>query len=106
MADTGKASNRARKGERRLPVRAQTGPYVVNVEEGKTYLWCACGLSKTQPWCDGSHEGTDIEPIAFEPPLTAEFHMCGCKRSDNKPFCFGNCRGHDRRAQSMSDELF
>ena len=70
--------------------------HVVEVEEGRRYVWCACGLSRTQPWCDGSHEGTGIEPIAFEAPLSAEFHMCGCKRSDNKPFCFGNCRGHQR----------
>ena len=80
----------------RAPVMAQPGPYEVPVVEGRTYLWCSCGLSATQPWCDGSHEGTGLEPIAFVAPLTATFHMCGCKQSDNKPFCFGNCRGHRR----------
>jgi CDGSH-type Zn-finger protein len=79
-----------------LPVSPQVGPYVVQVKEGETYLWCSCGLSRTQPFCDGSHAGTGFEPVAFEPPLDAEFHLCGCKRSDNKPYCFGNCRGHDR----------
>jgi len=78
------------------PVCARAGPYVVDVEAGREYLWCQCGRSRGQPWCDGSHAGTGIEPIAFVAPLSAEFHMCGCKRSDNKPFCFGNCRGHQR----------
>ena len=82
--------------QRGRPISPRVSPYVVQVEEGKRYVWCACGLSGTQPWCDGSHEGTGLEPIAFEAPLTAEFHMCGCKRSDNKPYCFGNCRGHQR----------
>ena len=78
------------------PVSPQVGPYVVQVEEGRRYVWCACGLSRSQPWCDGSHAGTGLEPMEFEAPLSAEFHMCGCKRSDNRPFCFGNCRGHHR----------
>lgn len=83
-------------GTRRLPVASQPGPYVVQVVAGRTYRWCSCGLSAAQPWCDGSHEGTGFEPIEFEAPLDAEFHMCGCKRSDNKPYCFGNCRGHHK----------
>ena len=62
----------------RRPACPQNGPYVVMVEQGREYLWCACGLSKSQPWCDGSHEGTAYEPIAFTAPLSAEFHMCGC----------------------------
>lgn len=85
-------------GARRLPVCAQDGPYAVWVEEGREYLWCSCGLSRTQPWCDGAHEGTGFAPIAFTAPLSAEFYMCGCKRSDNKPYCFGNCRGYQRLA--------
>lgn len=85
-----------KRGRARLPVSPQIGPYAVNVEEGKTYLWCSCGLSGTQPWCDGSHAGTGFEPIEFVAPISGEFYMCGCKRSDNKPYCFGNCRGHAR----------
>ena len=83
----------------KVPVMARLGPYEVRVEEGKSYLWCSCGLSATQPWCDGSHEGTGLQPIQFVAPLSANFHMCGCKNSDNKPFCFGNCRGHYRRVR-------
>lgn len=78
------------------PRAAQPGPYVVDVEAGKEYLWCQCGLSGMQPWCDGSHVGTNLEPIRFTAPISSEFYMCGCKQSDNKPYCFGNCRGHHR----------
>lgn len=79
-----------------LPVAAKPGPYEVEVVEGRTYRWCSCGLSKTQPWCDDAHVGTGMEPITFVAPITAIFHMCGCKASDNKPYCFGTCRGHKR----------
>ena len=80
------------------PVSAQAGPYVVRVEEGKTYRWCRCGLSASQPWCDGKHAGSGLEPIEFVAPISETFYMCGCKQSDNPPYCFGNCRGNDRRS--------
>jgi CDGSH-type Zn-finger protein len=80
------------------PVSAQQGPYAVDVEEGKTYRWCRCGLSKSQPWCDGKHAGSGLEPIEFVAALSATFYMCGCKKSDNPPYCFGNCRGNHRRS--------
>ena len=79
-----------------LPAMPQRGPYVVNVEAGRKYFWCGCGLSATQPWCDGSHRDTKLGPIAFEAPISGEFYMCGCKQSQNKPYCFGSCRGHTR----------
>ncbi|MFQ5995818.1 MAG: CDGSH iron-sulfur domain-containing protein [Acidiferrobacterales bacterium] len=79
-----------------LPISPQNGPYAVEVQEGETYSWCSCGLSATQPWCDGSHEGTGFKPIDFIAPITAIFYMCGCKQSDNAPYCFGTCRGHGR----------
>jgi CDGSH iron-sulfur domain-containing protein 3 len=84
----------------KVPISAQSGPYEEQVEEGKSYRWCRCGLSNSQPWCDGSHEGTGIEPIEFVAPISGVFFMCGCKGSDNAPFCFGNCRGHQRAARS------
>ena len=37
------------------PVIAQKSPFGVDVVEGKSYWWCACGLSKEQPFCDGTH---------------------------------------------------
>ena len=78
----------------RLPACAQNGPYAEIVKEGVSYRWCRCGLSRAQPWCDGSHAGTGIEPIEFKAPISGTFFMCGCKRSENAPYCFGTCRGH------------
>ena len=70
-------------------VIAQKAPYGVDVEEGKTYYWCACGRSKNQPYCDGSHQGTGIEPVAFTAEKTEKAWLCGCKKSANAPFCDG-----------------
>jgi CDGSH-type Zn-finger protein len=67
----------------------QNAPYAVNVEEGKTYHWCACGRSKSQPFCDGSHKGTEFEPIAFTAEKTEVVYLCGCKKTGNAPFCDG-----------------
>lgn len=71
------------------PVIAQKGPYPVQVEASKTYYWCACGRSKNQPFCDGSHKGTEFTPIKFEATELETVYFCGCKHSANKPFCDG-----------------
>jgi len=72
------------------PVIAQKSPYPAEVKEGETYYWCACGRSKGQPFCDGSHEGTGIEPVAFTADKTETVYLCGCKQSKNPPFCDGS----------------
>ena len=69
---------------------AQKAPYAVNVEKGKTYYWCACGLSKKQPFCDGSHKGTSFTPVAFKAEETKQVFFCGCKRTKNQPLCDGS----------------
>lgn len=74
---------------------AKRGPYGTRVEEGKTYFFCTCGMSKNQPFCDGSHNefnisnGTNFEPIAFTAEETKTVWLCGCKRSNTLPFCDG-----------------
>lgn len=70
-------------------VIAQQAPYQVEVTEGETYYWCACGRSKNQPFCDGSHQGTGFEPVAFTAEKTETAYLCGCKRTANQPFCDG-----------------
>ncbi len=70
-----------------LPIIAKKGPYAVNVEEGKTYWWCACGKSSTQPFCDGSHKGTEYTPVEFIAEKTGFVAFCGCKRTKNAPRC-------------------
>lgn len=55
------------------PTIAQKGPYPAEVEAGKSYYWCACGLSANQPFCDGSHKTTDMGPVKFEATETKPF---------------------------------
>ena len=68
---------------------ADTQPAQVILESGKKYAWCACGHSKTQPFCDGSHKGTDITPIGFKAEKSGSVWLCGCKSTGNRPFCDG-----------------
>ncbi len=72
------------------PVVAQKKPFVVELEPGETYYWCACGRSKDQPFCDGSHAGTDMEPVAFTVEEKKKYGLCGCKHTKNPPFCDGS----------------
>ncbi len=72
------------------PNIAQKSPYLVDVEAGKTYYWCACGRSKSQPFCDGSHKGTQFTPVAHTPAASGKVAMCGCKRTKGQPLCDGS----------------
>ena len=67
------------------PVIAQRGPYTVDVETGKKYAWCACGRSENQPFCDGSHSGTEFAPVMFEAEKSETIYFCGCKRTGDAP---------------------
>lgn len=71
------------------PVVAQRGPFAVEVEEGKTYVWCACGRSATQPFCDGSHQGTGLQPVPYKAGESGTVFFCGCKNTKNRPLCDG-----------------
>jgi CDGSH-type Zn-finger protein len=73
------------------PVICQRKPFVQNVEPG-IYYWCACGRSKTQPFCDGSHEGTGLEPKEIEIKEACNVAWCGCKHSGDGAFCDGSHR--------------
>lgn len=67
----------------------QLKPYATEVEQGKTYYWCACGLSKNQPFCDGSHKVTELKPVAFTAEKSGTVYLCGCKKTGAAPFCDG-----------------
>ncbi len=71
------------------PVIAQKAPIEAEVEEGKTYFWCACGRSANQPFCDGSHKGTEFTPIQYEAAKSEKVFFCCCKNSANAPLCDG-----------------
>ena len=70
-------------------VVAQTGPYTVELKAGEEYWFCRCGRSKTQPFCDCSHEGTGFEPLMFTTDRTGLYNLCGCKATDDEPYCDG-----------------
>lgn len=71
---------------------AQKAPYAMQVEAGTEYWWCACGLSRTQPLCDGSHAGSGMAPVQFVAPESATVYFCGCKRAGSAPLCDGTHR--------------
>ena len=75
------------------PTIAQKAPYPSAVEAGKTYYWCACGKSASQPYCDGSHKGSGLFPKPFTPEKEGQAYLCGCKASKNAPYCDGTHRG-------------
>jgi CDGSH-type Zn-finger protein len=53
----------------------------------KEVAYCRCTRSKNLPFCDGSHEGTNIEPrvLTFDEPTTIA--ICRCWRSKDHPYC-------------------
>lgn len=67
------------------------GPYVQEVEPG-TYSWCACGKSKGQPFCDGSHRGSEFVPIRVKIEDVKKVAWCGCKQTKTAPYCDGSHR--------------
>ncbi|MCK6471928.1 MAG: CDGSH iron-sulfur domain-containing protein [Planctomycetes bacterium] len=73
------------------PVVAAKSPAVLELDAG-TYWWCACGRSKNQPFCDGSHKGTGLSPQKLELSEKKKVALCNCKHSNKKPFCDGSHR--------------
>ena len=72
------------------PLTPQKSPYAVELAPGD-YWWCACGRSKRQPFCDGSHkEAGEFAPVKFSVTEAKKVWLCGCKRSGGKPFCDGS----------------
>jgi CDGSH iron-sulfur domain-containing protein 3 len=72
------------------PTRASDSPFAEDVEEGKTYHWCACGQSQTQPFCDGSHAGTEFNPVKYISDATETVYFCGCRQTGSQPMCDGS----------------
>ncbi len=72
------------------PEIAQKSPYGVAVEAGKSYWWCACGKSKGQPFCDGSHKGSDFTPVEYKATESKTVYFCGCKHGKNGALCDGS----------------
>ena len=73
-----------------IPTIAQQSPYAAQVEAGKSYWWCACGKSASQPFCDGSHKGSAFTPLEYTAASTGTAYFCGCKHSGKAPLCDGS----------------
>ena len=67
----------------------QKAPYVMQVDPG-TYAWCSCGKSTNQPYCDGSHQGSGMNPIIEKVEEAKTVAWCGCKNNAAGPFCDGS----------------
>jgi len=72
------------------PVIAQKSPYAVEVQTGNSYWWCACGKSASQPFCDGSHKGSEFTPLEYQAEQSGTVYFCGCKHSAHAPLCDGS----------------
>lgn len=72
------------------PLVAYPLPIPVQVKKGETLQWCACGRSSTQPWCDGSHVGSGMAPVAYTATRNKIVFFCGCKHSTKGPICDGS----------------
>lgn len=70
------------------PVCAQKAPVKVDLEPGQ-YWWCSCGLSSKQPFCDGSHKGTEFTPQVIKVETAQTMWLCACKQTQKAPLCDG-----------------
>ena len=69
---------------------AGKSPQMEQLEEGKTYAWCACGQSDNQPWGNGAHKESGFSPKVFKAEASKKASMCTCKQTKNPPFCDGS----------------
>ena len=78
-------------------------PFPIDLEKGSDYYWCSCGKSKNQPFCDGSHKGSDFSPKKFTAVKTKTAYLCGCKKTSNSPFCDGS---HNKLKLPVEEKIF
>ena len=72
------------------PDTPQKTPLPVDVQEGRKYFWCSCGKSDRQPFCDGSHQGTEFLPLTYVAETTRTLYFCACKHTRGAPLCDGS----------------
>lgn len=62
-------------------------PTVCEFEAGEAFLWCRCGKSRNQPFCDGSHHGTKFKPVLCGAKRSGKLKLCNCKLTKSPPYC-------------------
>ena len=72
---------------------AQLSPYEYAANAGRTYFWCTCGFSASQPFCDGAHKNTGFMPVKYVAAGDETVYFCGCKQTGSPPFCDGTHGG-------------
>ncbi|XP_037951773.1 CDGSH iron-sulfur domain-containing protein 3, mitochondrial [Teleopsis dalmanni] len=81
-------------------------PFKLHLEENKTYSWCLCGKSKSQPICDGTHKNEflkiKLRPIRFKVEKTGDYWLCNCKQTKHRPFCDGTHKDPEIQAAVRS----
>lgn len=73
-----------------LPKTSDCNPFAITVEPGKTYKWCSCGLTDTEPFCDNNHReivGTPFKSVKVIFDKAEEVLFCQCRRTKTPPFC-------------------
>jgi CDGSH-type Zn-finger protein len=70
--------------------RVKKFPYEVELSNQTQYFWCSCGLSLSQPFCDGMHKGSGKKSLPFEVAVPQTARLCGCKMTKNPPYCDGS----------------
>ena len=69
--------------------KERKSPIIMDMEAGKK-VWCSCGLTKNEPFCDGSHKGSGMSPTFVVIEKAKKIAWCTCKNSKNGAFCDGS----------------
>ena len=86
------------------PTIADNKPIKTDLQAAKDYYWCACGKSSKQPYCDGSHRGTEFTPLKFQAKEAGTAYLCMCKLSKNPPYCDGSHKHADMSEQTKDGD--
>lgn len=86
-------------------VVASKSPFCETLTAGTKYSWCACGLSKKQPFCDGSHRGSGMKPYRMKAEENCEVFFCGCKHTKTPPYCDGSHMSDGIQACQVGEKL-
>ncbi|MFT6811214.1 MAG: CDGSH-type Zn-finger protein [Saprospiraceae bacterium] len=74
-------------------------PHEVVLPKG-TYLYCQCGYSANQPFCNGYHNGTKVKSLAFDVKSERKVSLCTCKITKTPPYCDNS---HLEKTHTVSD---